>query len=300
MDIKSFFTEVQLKFLIPRVKYVLARFKKNNHSNFVSVPKWKNSKFKTRSGFSHSSKYINLSLDMIFDIIVFTCENAFFKIGSFILKQHNGLPQGAPTSPPLSCMYVLVDEHRHKLIPRQFDVGFDYILLLIRYADDLIRFIAAKNLNVDLIKMVDDYIINDLYESDIDCKNLILVPDDTSKYLDTDIVLYNNNKNVKIVYHNKNGDIIYDDYQNIGRFCNIDDLLHIKTKLNTFVNMLIRVIDYTTFDFDCVIPTLQIMYEISLLGFGKKHMLSMLTMVNRSRRNSIWDVCADMVVNVFK
>ena len=88
-------------------------------------------------------------------------------------------------------MYVLVDEHRHKLIPRQFNVSYDYVLLLIRYADDLLRFIATKKLEDDFIKTVDDYIINDLYESDISCKNLILVPDDTSKYLDTDIVLYN-------------------------------------------------------------------------------------------------------------
>ena len=299
MDIKSFFTEVQLKFLIPRVKYVLTRFKKHNHSNFVSVPKWKGSKLKSISGFSNSSKFITLSLNMIFDIIVFAGENALFKIGSFILKQHNGLPQGAPTSPPLSCMYVLVDENRHKLIPRQFNVKYDFVLLLIRYADDLLRFVATRKLEEEFIKNVDKYIINELYEHDIDCKNLILVPDDTSKYLDTDIVLYNNKKNVKIVYHNKNGEIINDDYQMIGRFCNIDDIIHIKTKLNTFVNMLIRTIDYTTFDFDCLLPVLQIMYELSLLGFDRKHMLSALTMVNRSRKSDIWSVCASMVECVF-
>ena len=117
--------------------------------------------------------------------------------------------------------------------------------------------------------------------------------------MDTDIVLYNDKKNVKIVYHNKNGEIINDDYQMIGRFCNIDDIIHIKTKLNTFVNVLIRTIDYTTFDFDCLLPVLQIMYELSLLGFDRKHMLSALTMVNRSRKSDIWSVCASMVECVF-
>ena len=196
-------------------------------------------------------------------------------------------------------MYVLVDENRHKLIPRQFNVKYDFVLLLIRYADDLLRFVAATKLDEQFIKDVDKYIINDLYENDIDNKNLILVPDNTSKYLDTDIVLYNYDKNVKLVYHNKNAEILIDDYQNIGRFCNIDDVIHIKTKLNTFANMLIRVIDYTTFDLDCLLPVLQIMYEISLLGFTKKHMLSVLTMVNRSRKNSLWSTCADMVEIVF-
>ena len=64
--------------------------------------------------------------------------------------------------------------------------------------------------------------------------------------------------------------------------------------------MLIRVIDYTTFDFDCLQPTLEIMYEISLLGFNRKHMLSILSMVNRSRKSKIWEVCVDMVKTVFK
>ena len=194
-------------------------------------------------------------------------------------------------------MYVR-DENRHKLIPRQFNVKCEFVLL-IRYADDLLRFVAATKLDEQFIKDVDKYIINDLYENDIDNKNLILVPDNTSKYLDTDIVLYNCDKNVKLVYHNKNAEILIDDYQNIGRFCNIDDVIHIKTKLNTFANMLIRVIDYTTFDLDCLLPVLQIMYEISLLGFTKKHMLSVLTMVNRSRKNSLWSTCADMVEIVF-
>ena len=57
------------------------------------------------------------------------------------------------------------------------------------------------------------------------------------------------------------------------------------TKLNTFVNMLIRVIDYTTFDFDCLLPVLQIMYEISLLGFNKKHMLSVLSIFQHTEKN---------------
>ena len=83
--------------------------------------------------------------------------------------------------------------------------------------------------------------MNDLYEHDIKDKNLILVPNNTTKYLDTDIILYNNNKNVKLIYHNKNSNIIKDDYQQVGRFVNALDFMHIKMKINTLANILVRI-----------------------------------------------------------
>ena len=138
-------------------------------------------------------------MDMILNIIEFCCENALFRLGSYVMKQSEGLPQGNPVSPPLSVIYVMFDEFTHNTTFDRLSFHCDsFYLLLIRYADDLIRFIAAKNISLLLIDKIDNYIMNDLYEHDIKDKNLILVPNNTTKYLDTDIILYNNNTFLKM------------------------------------------------------------------------------------------------------
>lgn len=307
LDIKNFFTEVQTNYLLPRLKFVLNNFVKYNHTKFVSVPKYKqytkrNTNTKTHKGRDNSYDFITLSTDMIYDIIVFALNNAYFKLGNYILKQGNGLPQGDPMSPLLSIIYVATDEHKFNTIDKRIlTTKYDIFLLILRYADDLIRCIASRNICDVTLKLIDNYIENDLYECDVDNKNLLLIKSDKKdiKYLDADVVVYDDNHRIKIIYHNKNNDIINTDFQSFGRLHHHDDYLLMKTKINAFANMLIRIDDYTTYDYDFILPTLLILYEMFLLDYKWWHMFAAMTVCYRARRNNIWFTCAKIAGALF-
>ena len=296
MDIKNFFTEVQVRFLLPRLRYVLSNYSRKNKTSFVSVPIYKHNKLKPVVGKSNSTKYLHLSLEMLYDVVVFACENAYFRLGSYIFKQSDGLPQGSPISPPLSCIYVMKDEHRHSTSLRYITLHVErFLLFIMRYADDLIRFIAAKKIDNDLIKKIDNYITNDLYEYDVDGKNLLLVPSGENKYLDSNIVIYDNNKRIKMTYHNKNKNIMSCNYQEVGRFLHKNDCMHIKTKINTFTNILVRISDNTTYEDDYIEPTIQLLYEMHMLNYDKNDMIAAIIAANRARKHIIWNACIAIV-----
>ena len=126
-DIKNFFTEVQTMHILPRLRFVLDNYVRTNHTQYVSVPKHKNKyahKFnpvtKPHIGRDFSSFYITFSMDTLYDIIVFAINNAYFRIGSYILKQSDGLPQGDPISPLMAIIYVAIDEHNFNNIMRSY------------------------------------------------------------------------------------------------------------------------------------------------------------------------------------
>ena len=297
-DIKNFFTEVQTTVILPRLKFVLDNYVKTNHTQYISVPKHKNKYAnifnpvtKPHCGRDFSSFYYTFSMDMLYDIIVFAINNAYFRVGSYILKQSDGLPQGDPISPLMAIIYVAIDEHVFNTVMRSnLSTSTDIYLLLIRYADDLLRCIASRIIIDEDVAKIDDMIKNDLYERDITSKNLLLIKSepDELKYLDADVIVYDNSSRIKIIYHNKNSDIIDCNYQTVGRLHDMNDYLHIKTKTNAFANMLIRVSDYTTYEIDYIKPALELMYEMSLLSYEWRHMYAAFRVCFNARRSNIW------------
>ena len=224
---------------------------------------------------------------MLYEIIDFALENAFFRLGWYIIKQIVGLPMGDPISPTLAILYLSFDEHLYKL-PPFVDITR---LLIVRYVDDIFRLLMTNDLS--LIQIVDKYIMLQLYEHDIVDKSINIIKNESSdtKFLDTDIIIYNNEENVKVIYHNKNADIIDTFCQNIGRFFHVFDYTSINIKLSAFVAILVRAFDSSTFPIDCFPTTVQLLFELRLLGynFSENHLRSIFTKTNRIRRNTIWE-----------
>ena len=287
-DLKNFYTEVQKAHLLHRLQFTKSAFKKHNRTNLISVPKKKNKKVSAHPGPDMSYNFINFSIDTLIDIVSFALDNTYFRLGHYILQQIDGLPMGDPMSPPLAFIYVAYDEHEFL---RSKPLNYLHIeLLLLRYADDILRLIAMEQLNSYTVFAVDYYLTNNLYEHDIVPKNLILEQDHcaSNKFLDSDIIIHNNSSNVKITYHNKNANISSTSHQNVGRLYSFYDAMHIKMKINAFATLMIRAYDFTTYTHDCFLPLSTILSEMSFLLFSPYHMRSALMMCNRTRPSDVW------------
>ena len=71
--------------------------------------------------------------------------------------------------------------------------------------------------------------------------------------------------------------------------------MHIKTKINTFANILVRVYDYSTFHYDFLKPTLELMYEMFLLNYKWNDMKSVINVCGRSRKSKVWNIIINLV-----
>jgi hypothetical protein len=231
--ILKIYLEVQKPQLLHRLKFVLNNFKKHNRTNFISVPKYRRKNVVAHPGTDTSYNFITFSLDKILDIVTFALDNTFFKLGHYILQQIDGLPMGDPMSPPLAFIYVAYDEHVFSICKKPSCMN-NILVRLFRYADDIFRLLAMKSLDSSIIKKIDLYITNNIYEHDIPIKNLTLEQDfnTSDKFLDSDIVIYNDNHDIKLTYHNKNSSMIETNFQEVGRLYNCHDNMLMKVKIN--------------------------------------------------------------------
>ena len=297
-DVKSFFTEVQKTHTLHRLKFFIALYIKNNKTNLVSIPKSKHTKHKPHPGSDTTGLFITFHIDDLFDIVKFAMENAYFKLGHFIIQQIDGLPMGDPLSPALAVVYLAYDEHAFSLSKPISDC----ITLIIRYVDDIVRFIAYKRGDEYLISFIDCLITNKIYEHDICHKNIEIVQDFnvSNKFLDMNIIVYNNLKNIKLTYFNKNQSVTKILAQEVGRFFNVHDYMSIQVKLSAFVAILVRAIDACTFPLDCTLPFCEVMMEMHILGYSERLMLSAITKAARIRKNDLlWDFISAKIKYIF-
>lgn len=207
-DIKNFYTAIQKTHMLHRLHFLKQNYIKHNHTNIITIPKYKDKKIQAHPGPDTTHNTINFNINTIIDIVCFALEHAYFVIGKHIIKQIEGLPMGDPISAPLALIYVAYDEHAfllHKdILPPNI------VLIVYRYADDIIRLLATKCLTTELIVFINNLLEKEIYEHDIDTKSLEIKPDlsNDNKFLDADLIIYNNTKNIKLCYHNKNNDIL--------------------------------------------------------------------------------------------
>ena len=208
-----------------------------------------------------------------------------------IIKQIAGLPMGDPLSPPLAIIYLSFDEHAYKL-PSNISC---MPVLIIRYVDDIICLIAYDINNISIIPLVNNYITNNIYEHDVTDKCILIVPNasDDSKFLDNDVIVYDNNTKVKSLYHNKNSDILFTLHQDVGRFYELDDYMDFRVKLSAFVNILVRAYDACTYSVDVLSTVVELMCEMRSLGYSESHMFSALVKANRTRKDQVWTTLYD-------
>ena len=298
-DIKDFFTAVQKKFMLQRLQFFKTLFIKRNGTDIISVPKsiYKDKNLKPHPGADLTHKYINFTLDTLIEIVIFALDNAFFKLGHYIIQQIAGLTMGDPLSPPLAILNVCYDEHAFKL-PYQIP---NSLVLIIRYVDDILRFIACLPNNEIFINYVDFAIKYLLYEHDLPVKSLSVIQDfnESTKFLDADVIISKNKKQVKLVFHNKNSDIMKTLSQDIGRFFHAFDCTHIQTKIAAFANILVRAFDATTFPIDCIPAIIELMSEVFTLQYTFFDMHSALIKANRIRKNPMWKKAHNLVSFIF-
>ena len=290
-DIKNFYSEVQLTALKERLLFCKEFFRKTNKTDFISVPKCKTDKtLAPHAGGDKSSKFITFSIDTIVDITMFAMFHAFFKLGHLVIHQVGGLATGCPMSGPAAFIYVAFDEHHSK--PLQFlkSLTPHFSLLLTRYADDILAILAAPSSEIDLTFLsLCRFIQNFLYEQDRPVKNLIITEDlKNDKYLDSDIIIFNNNSRVKLVYHNKNAIMVQTRVQTIGRFHDPAACSPDRTKINAVSAILVRIADFTSVREDIQPAVFQIIFELACLKYSYQQIRSALLKTSRSRPFVNW------------
>jgi len=125
--------------------------------------------------------------------------------------------------------------------------------------DDVMCLIAVKQSNDKLfiITAFQNYIQHRLYDQEHSL--LTLKKQNTDKYLDTQIIIYNNEHSIKIIYNNKNNDLSRTLTQSIGRYHNCSAPSLMQHKISAALSTIVRIYDFTTFESDMIKPTLQIL-----------------------------------------
>ena len=279
-DIKNFYTEINKHMLITRITYILDYYKQHNKTCYISIPKYKHkSKHKPKTGRDNSGMFHELHLGMILDVIIFSLDTAFFKLGAIFLLQVLGLVMGNPLSPNLAQCFVAFDEHHHSLINWSINTNIVHVFQK-RFMDDAIAIIlTADPDNTHVLKFF-EFTANDFYEHDQPShkRRFVLVPSkDGNKYLDSDIIVTKDARSIKIAYHNKNASILETHEQDVGRFLDKHACTPYTQKITAVANVLARAHRFTSHEQDLVQTLTQIQHECALLHYTASDMRLMIT-----------------------
>ena len=290
-DVKNFYSEVQKQHLKPRLTFVKKWFQKTNKTNYISIPKKKTDTLsKPHPGRNSSSEFLTFHINDIMDICDFASSFAFFTLGNIVLQQISGLPTGCPMSGPAAFVYVSYDEHLAKTPTFIRTITTQYRIATCRFADDIFLGLAVPQAyGTHPFDELCYFYINNIYERDLPEKNLIIKIDtESNKFLDSDVIVYNNKSRIKTIYHNKNNTIIETDQQDVGRFHDDTAKSSDLSKINAINTILVRIADSTTYQRDMVKPTTEVMYELKCLHYKTHKIRAALLKANRSRPNPIW------------
>ena len=287
-DIKNFFSEIRKTPLLEKFDFVVNLYFRQHGTYFISVPKYDCYKHLPPRPFKSSdSRYIFFDLRQLRDIIVFSIDNAYFALGVHIIKQLIGLAMGDNFSPPLAILYVAVDEHRSRL-PRILVHPVEVLILLKRYVDDFLGLIATKSKHELRYARLVHFVVNELYEPNQPSKLLKIVQTFDNKFLDSDYIISPCKSSIKLVYHNKNKDVGFDFFQDIGRFQSFQDPGPLLLKLNAVLAVLVRIYDATSLESDLPPIVQQLILELSLLDYPKSFFTQAFIMANRARPSPFW------------
>jgi hypothetical protein len=131
-----------------------------------------------------------------------------------------------------------------------------------------------------------------LYETDIKNPMITITEDDINEpYLDYNIIIYNNSKRIKAIWSNKNEEVRDIGIQPIARL--FDKHLHYpyKYKLSAITNVLLRVYTRTTYQYDMLLPVLDVFYEcIKILGYNTLDLTHAILAVQSIQPSHIWNL----------
>ena len=307
-DVKEFFMNISHPHLLHRIKFTFTIYRKRTKSNYISVPKYRSQAknlppLPGRPPPNQAHKYFVISLDTLYDIIVFALKSAVFELGSIFILQILGLPMGGHFSPSLSIFYLVYDEHHRlrpirSLITNMFPSAH---MVIVRYVDDGVTMMAAKDAHTlrRLRILLMFFLLSFLYEHDLPVsqRRLKILPVFNShKFLDTNIIIYNDHTRIKLTYHNKNADIFTSSRQNIGRFFDHGAAVPLSHTLAGPITILIRIHDHTSFIIDMLQPISRVIYETHfLLSYPHTRVVSIIQKAARARPSPIWVTVLDLL-----
>jgi hypothetical protein len=285
-DVKSFFTDIQKTPLLFRVRFFAERFCKHNHTKYISVPKYGKPP-KPKPGKDHSGKFYFFHVDMILDIIEMALDTAFFKLGIIILIQILGLVMGDPLSPPLAQIFIAYDEYHHQLLNHTSNTNLVHTFIF-RYMDDISAIALARTRDALFANRFFETLQNS-YEHDLPTKFLSLVKSKNgTKLLDSDLIVSDQNRSIKLIYHNKNASIVTTELQTVGRYLQRNANAPHLQKLSALVNTFVRIPRTTSLDVDMYPGIRQVLYEGLFLDYTIIDLISALSLTNRIEPSTIW------------
>ena len=193
---------------------------------------------------------------------------------------------GDPLSPPLAILYVAFDEHHYQL-PQQL-VSKDIKIFITRYIDDMQCLLATRTNHTQHATHINHIMCNEVYEQNQQQKFLTIIQTFDGKFLHSDFIIYNKHTSIKMIFHNKNHNILETLTQEIGRF-----------EANALLAMYILVFDYTTHIQDMVTPIMNIGFEVTLLNYKQQNIISALIRAGRSRPSPIWQILISISQDLF-
>ena len=291
-DVKNFYTEIDKKLLLLRVKFVFECYRKLHKTNYISFPKHKMSKLDPFPYFTTDPKYYCISLSDLLIMINVALDFAYYELGIYIILQIVGLAMGCPMSAPLAILYLCFDEHNsilpffHKCFKMYY---FEYLLL--RYMDDIIFLISVAG-DFDkcnmIVNLVSHYVQFCMYDQD--AKRLTLKKIDGDVFLDSSVIVYDDMKSIKCIYYYKNTNMLSPVAQNVGRFYSAFSPTDSRTKLSAPLYICVRMFDLTSFISDLPPNFLNLIVELRMLNYSLMSIRSLFIKANRSRPSPVWEL----------
>jgi hypothetical protein len=160
--------------------------------------------------------------------------------------------------------------------------------------DDILCILSTLRNNRHLHTTIHHYIEHLLYDQEN--KKLLIIPQPDLNFLDSSIIIFNTNSNIKTIYNNKNNNCITTNIQSVGRFHHNTTPSHHSHKISAAQTIFIKIFDFTSHTIDMLTPSIILTHELRLLDYSYNDILSTIIKTNRTRPSPIWATIHNIIL----
>lgn len=268
-DIKQMYTELNHDFIMEAVDWLLDIIraqKRRQESTTIAVPrrgkKWMG------MGKSHNPHaFVNFTLLSLRNIVKFDLANAYFTVGTHVMKQNIGIPMGSPLSPALAVIVCAYSEHLYS--KKQTAQGYFPLVRGLRYVDDALYITGSKSCEVGSAAVAEfrlRQIAASCYHNDLVVE---LDPDQTVIHMLESEIDLTSNPNIDIRFWHKNRDHL-DAFgtQKFLKFQHYSSFSPLSAKRGVLVSTLLRVARNSLGDENTLYACRSIIRELKLLHYS--------------------------------
>jgi hypothetical protein len=140
-DVKNMYTELPHTSIIAAVEWLLDEARSTKYGRHQRVHC--TLRDRRNVAFQRSGGHVSLTFAQIKSFVMFDLSNVFFALGNVVLRQHNGIPMGSPTSPSLAITVCAHAEHLFHASITDFPR-----FLAVRYMDDIHATATYRTLDI--------------------------------------------------------------------------------------------------------------------------------------------------------